>query len=31
MSGKGAVVVEQLVQFFFKCLDTQAVDNKQVY
>ncbi|XP_047165717.1 sister chromatid cohesion protein SCC2 isoform X1 [Vigna umbellata] len=29
MSGKGAVVVEQLVQFFFKCLDTTAVDNKQ--
>ena len=31
MSGKGAAVVEQLIQFFFKCLDTQAVDNKQVY
>eukprot|EP00256_Glycine_max_P058781 XP_014627015.1 sister chromatid cohesion protein SCC2 [Glycine max] len=29
MSGKGAAVVEQLIQFFFKCLDTQAVDNKQ--
>ncbi|TKY50194.1 Nipped-B protein [Spatholobus suberectus] len=30
MAGKGAAVVEQLIQFFFKCLDTQAVDNKQI-
>ncbi|XP_020223012.1 sister chromatid cohesion protein SCC2 [Cajanus cajan] len=29
MAGKGAAVVEQLIQYFFKCLDTQAVDNKQ--
>jgi len=30
MAGKGAAVVEQLVQFFFKCLETQAADNEQV-
>ncbi|KAJ1398768.1 Zinc finger, PHD-type [Sesbania bispinosa] len=29
MAGKGAAVVEHLIQVFFKCLDTQAVDNKQ--
>ncbi|RDX75201.1 Sister chromatid cohesion protein SCC2, partial [Mucuna pruriens] len=29
MAGKGAAVLEQLIQFFFKCLDSQAVDNKQ--
>lgn len=30
MAGKGAAVVEHLIQVFFKRLDTQAVDNKQV-
>lgn len=30
MAGKGALVVEHLIQVFFKCLDTEAVENKQV-
>ncbi|KAK7266529.1 hypothetical protein RIF29_19175 [Crotalaria pallida] len=29
MAGKGAAVVEHLIQVFFKCLDIEAVDNKQ--
>ncbi|XP_073221150.1 sister chromatid cohesion protein SCC2 isoform X2 [Cicer arietinum] len=29
MAGKGDAVVEQLIQVFLKCLDTQAVVNKQ--
>lgn len=30
VAGKGATVVEYLIQVFFKRLDAQAVDNKQV-
>lgn len=30
VAGKGATVVEYLIQLFFKRLDVQAVDNKQV-
>lgn len=30
VAGKGATVVEYLIQVFFKRLDSQAVDNKQV-
>ena len=30
IAGKGATVVEYLIQVFFKRLDAQAVDNKQV-
>ncbi|KAK7316299.1 hypothetical protein VNO77_35233 [Canavalia gladiata] len=29
MAGKGAAVVEHLIQLFFRCLDTQAADNNQ--
>lgn len=30
VAGKGAAIVENLIQLFFKRLDAQAVDNKQV-
>lgn len=30
IAGKGAGVVEHLIQFFYKRLDTQAVENNQV-
>lgn len=30
IAGKGAAVVEYLIQVFYKRLDAQAVDNKQV-
>jgi cohesin loading factor subunit SCC2 len=30
IAGKGAIVIEHLIQVFFKRLDTQPVDNKQV-
>lgn len=30
VAGKGATVVEHLIQVFFKLLEAQAVDNKQV-
>ncbi|CAL5185968.1 unnamed protein product [Lathyrus oleraceus] len=29
IAGKGADVIEHLIQVFFKCLDTQAIVNKQ--
>lgn len=31
MAGKGAAVVEHLIQVFFKYLDKEAVDSKQVH
>ena len=30
IAGKGAIVIEHLIQVFFKRLDAQPVDNKQV-
>lgn len=30
VAGKGATVIEYLIQVFFKRLDAQAIDNKQV-
>ncbi|AES74937.2 putative chromatin regulator PHD family [Medicago truncatula] len=30
LAGKGAAVIEHLIQVFFKCLDTEAVVNKQL-
>jgi hypothetical protein len=30
VAGKGTIVIEHLIQVFFKRLDAQLVDNKQV-
>lgn len=30
VAGKGATIIEYLIQVFFKRLDSQPVDNKQV-